>query len=223
MKELTRENVKVYLKFIDGEYYGNEYEWETRAINSTFNDWGDCPSSNTKDARQYTIETINYHLDSLSEFIKPSTLLSFIKTISDPNTGEALYNNLQDNVLYVLNALNKVVYNINDEDSDALRDFVWGKHTQYGDDDECHLGLFGNNNNLSVWFKPHEEFVRYFKDTLKTKVNLYLLVYDEANLREEQIKYYKDAIARYEKEKQRIEATIAVNKVALAKLEEERK
>ena len=228
MKEYNKKENKVYLRFIDGEYYGDSFDWEVVDIGVSFNDYKEynmyCPRVDTKDARLYTIEAIKYHLDELSEFIKPSALLDFIKTIEDTNTGKELYDNLQENVMYVLNITMNVLTKAQDEKSSDFNDYVFGKHfSPYDTESECHLCLFGDPDLLMLWVKPHKQFVEEFKQRLKYKQDLYLLAYDDESLRQSNIEALKERIKNWERERDRINLNIEADKKKLKELEGDKK
>ena len=210
---------KVYLRFIDGEYYGDSFEWDILDKDISFEyPYVDFPQLDSKDGRLYTIEAIKRHLDELSEFIRPSVLLDFIKTISDTNTGEELYNNLQENVKYVLDLYYKIVHSAEPIQATKFNDFVFGVHVPYGNENECHLCLFGKSELLMLWLKPHDVFVIEFKSRLKGNQELYLLAYDDASLKEATIVNLKERIKNWKRERDRIEENIALDEKRLAQL-----
>ena len=212
---------KVYLRFIDGEYYGNSFEWDTLAEDQAFDDpWMFSPIDNTKDARLYTIRVAREYLDDLSEFIRPSVILDFIKTIEDPNTGEELYNKLQVNVKYVLDLVKTIITKAEPEKASQFRDAVFGRHEPYGSENECHLCLFGDVNSFMLWVKPHEEFVKIFKQRLRYNQYLYLLAYDDDSLRDSQIKALETRLANLKKERERVDASIEQTEKTLAELKQ---
>lgn len=218
-KELDRRFYKVYLSFTDGEYYGNSFDWEIKFVDEKFNEEFDYPKVDTEDAREYTIQAIKFHLDELSEFIKPSRLLDFIKTIGDPNTGEALYANLEENILYLMNITNRVISGAETDYIDKFRNFIWGKSTPYGDDDECHLCFLGRKNDLTTWLKPHEEFVNIFKSYLIEDPFLYLLAFDDANLVQSQIKRLQEIINSVIIEKKNMDKKLKTLEAELRRLQ----
>lgn len=221
MEKLTKEKFKVCLIFSPGEYYGDSYSWDYFEQDQTFNYTWFHPKVDTKDARLYTIATIKNQLDSLSKFVKPSVLLDFIKTIGDPNTGEELWNNLQDNLLYIFNLSYYIASVANITIMDKFRKLVWGQFISYNTEDECHICLFDNQNGLVDLLKPHNEFVEFFKEHLKQDIDSFLLIYDDKTLKEARIKELEQQIADWEKEIKNLNNAIKNAKTQIVKLKKE--
>lgn len=209
---------KVYLRFIDGEYYGDSFEWDVRPQDDYFNTdtW---PHVDTQDARVYTAEAIKHHLDALSEFIRPSVLLDFIKTIEDINTGEAIFDTVQENVKYVLDLVKKIFTVADAEQASEFNNYVFGKHEAYGNETECHLYMFNDPETFRLWLRPHEQFVNEFKYKLKARQDLYLLAYDDKSLQEAHIKQLKERIKYLEAERDRVNLNLDMAYDQLAEAE----
>jgi len=210
------EKSKIYLHYYDEAYYGCKYEWDEAASDAMLGGYDSTPSLKTKDARLYTIAGVEYFIDELSEFIKPSVLLDFIKTLKDTNTGEELYNHLQENVRYAI-ALVDSVYKRGDWDgSSKLNDCLFGLHERFGSDNECHLAPFGDGKLLMKWLLPHDEFLTFFKETLKFRdKGMYAVAYSDKDMREDVVKDIENRIHQLEEQKKNIDREIESEKARI--------
>ena len=210
------ENSKIYLHYYDEEYYGCQYEWNEVTSNAMLGGYDNTPSLETKDARLYTIAGVEYFIDELSEFIKPSVLLDFIKTLKDANTGEELYNHLQENVRYAIALVDSVCKRGDMDGSSKLNDCLFGYHEQYGSSDECHLAPFGDGKLLMKWLLPHDEFLAFFKETLKSRdKEMYAVAYSDKDMRGEVVKDIENRIRQLEKQKKDIDREIESEKARI--------
>lgn len=219
---MTKEKTKLYLHFFDEGYYGYTFEWNETAADCCFvNDGGYRqfkPSVRTKDARVYTIEAIKYHIDALSEFIKPSVLLDFIKTIGDPNTGEELYGHLQENVRYINSLVTKINKSVDSKTADEFDKYVLGCNNS---DNRCYLAPFNKDENLMRLLKPHDEFVEWFKGRLSYNDELYNLAYDYNNFKAAKIDKLERIIANQKEQRDKLDSSIERYEKELAELKEE--
>lgn len=215
---------KIYLHFFDEEYYGYTFEWNEMVADCYFINESVYsqlePEVKTKDARIYTIEAIKYHIDKLSEFIKPSILLDFIKTIEDPNTGEELYGHLQENVRYINSLVTKIFKSVDSKIADEFDEYVFGRKNT---DNRCHLVPFNNDENLMHLLRPHDEFVEWFKGRLSHNIELYNLAYDYNNFKAAKIDNLERIIKNLEAERDKINSRIEEYEKDLAELKEETK
>lgn len=216
-------NSKIYLHYYDEEYYGCKYEWDEAIPNAMLGGYDCTPSLETKDARLYTIAGVECFIDELSEFIKPSMLLDFIKTLKDANTGEKLYDNLQENVRYALSLVDSVYKRGDIDGASKLNDCLFGFHERFGNDDECHLAPFGDGKLLMKWILPHDEFLAFFKETLKFRdKEMYAVAYSDKDMREEVIKDIEDRIHQLEDQKKNIDREIEREKERIKVWREQR-
>ena len=209
-------NSKIYFHYYDEEYYGCRYEWDEATFNATLGGFDHTPSLETKDARLYTITGVEFFIDELSEFIKPSVLFDFIKTLKDANTGDELYDHLQENVRYALDLVDSVYKRGDRDGASKLNDCLFGHHEQYGNGDECHLAPFGDGNMLMKWLLPHDEFMTFFKDTLKSRdKEMYAVAYSDKDMREEVVKDIENRIHQLEQQKKNIDREIETEKARI--------
>lgn len=216
------ESKKIYLDCGGSEYYGYNFSWEEADADETLGESDGVPSLETKDARLYTLACVEAFINELSDFIRPSVLLKFIKALEDADAGEELYNHLQENVRYVRGLVDDVKKRGEFDRAYALNEYVFGfryHHIDYST--ECHLALFGSNSLLMEWLLPHDEFLTFFNGYLiKHNTKMYAIAYNGEEMKKEVIKEIEARIRSLEDQKKDIDREIENEKAEIKKWSE---
>ena len=208
------EDKKIYLDSGGSGYYGYNFSWEEAGANEMLGESDGNPSLETKNARLYTLAGVEAFIDELSDFIRPSVLLKFIKALEYADTGEKLYKHLQENVRYVRDLVDGVRKRGEINRSLALEDCVFGWHRHCDDcGAECHLAPFGDGNLMMKWLLPHDEFLAFFKKELAKRNNkMFAVAYNTQEVREQVVKEIEARIRFLEDQKKDIDREIKIEK-----------
>lgn len=123
----------------------------------------DCLPWDEEMSKEQIISFINRRIDDLSEFIRPSYLLAFSKTLSDPDIGDEAYSNLCKNLEYI-DGLSDKAQIISEELQAKFQKVVFGRKASF-DRGATWLMPFPHHedNNLEALLKDGDFFAMWFR------------------------------------------------------------